>query len=540
VIFDRSSKEQVEMTEDVPIPEALQKAFQLHQRGLTAQAEEIYRSILRVDPRNFDAQHLLGLVCHQTGRRDEAEQLLRAAVAVRPDSAEAQYNLGTALADAGKHDHAVDSYRTAVTLQPGRPENHYNLADALSELGRSDEAIVAYCEAVRLRPNYTKALLNIAREYRNQERHAEAIDCYQQILRYEPGSTRALSRMGATLVNLGRYDEAIDYYRRSIRLDPKDAITRRSLGSLLLLLGQFDEGWAEYEYRWQCDDMKLPAIPIPYWDGRPLGGRNIVIVGEQGLGDVLQFVRFAPILKEHGAAAVAVKCSSPAVKLLAAAAGIDEAIAVGTMRLHCDCFMPLMSIPRLLGTNLETIPANVPYLRVPADRATRWANEFAQLDGLKVGIAWQGNPEHVRDRQRSVPLTQFAPLAAVPGVSLVSLQKGHGSEQLATAPAAWQITDVGSRLTDLADAAAIVRQLDLVVTVDTALAHLAGGLGVPVWLALAALPDWRWLLHRDDSPWYPTARLFRQPTMGDWGRVFQRMGEELRGLVQSRTSCGNR
>jgi tetratricopeptide (TPR) repeat protein len=518
------------MRRQVPIPDALQAAFRLHQQGDLAGAETIYRSILRTDSRNFDAQHLLGLVCHQTGRRDEAEQLLRAAVAANPDSPDAHYNLGIVLGDAGQAQSAVDHFRIAARLQPGRPEIRFNLANTLAGLGHPDEAIAEYREAVRLRPGYTKALLNLGGELRNQERHAEALECYRQVLHFEPQSTKALSQIGTTLANLGRVDEAIEHYRQAVRLDPMDAMTRRYLGSLLLLKGEFAEGWAEYEHRWQCDDLKLPAIPIPYWDGRPLDGRTIVMVGEQGLGDSLQFVRFAPILKRnHGAGAVAIKCLPAAVDLLAAADGIDEAIAVGKMRLRCDCYVPLMSIPRVIGTTLETIPANVPYLRVPPDRAARWDNVFAHLPGLKVGIAWQGNPGHARDRQRSIPLIQFAPLASIAGVNLVSLQKGPGSEQLAAA--GMPITEMGSRLADLADAAAFVSQLDLVITVDTAVAHLAGGLGVPVWVALASLPDWRWLLEREDSPWYPTARLFRQSAAGEWDSVFRRMGEELGRLV---------
>jgi Flp pilus assembly protein TadD len=522
----------------VPIADALQTALRLHQQGDLAGAEALYRSILEIDPHNFDAQHLLGLVCHETGRRDEAERLLLAAVATNPDSPDAHYNLGIALGDAGQAQLALDHFRIAARLQPTRPEIRFNLANSLAGLGRADEAIAEYREAVRLRPGYTKALFNLGRELRNRERHVEALDCYRQVLRVEPNSTKALSQIGTTLANLGRVDEAIDHYQQAARLDPKDAMTRRHLGSLLLLKGEFAEGWAEYEYRWQCEDLKLPAIPIPYWDGRPLDGRTIVMVGEQGLGDSLQFVRFAPILKQlHGAGAVAVKCLPPAVDLLAAADGIDEAIAVGTMRLCCDCYVPLMSIPRLLGTTLETIPANVPYLRVPADRAARWANAFADLPGLKVGIAWQGNPEHARDRQRSVPLRVFAPLAAIPGVQLISLQKGAGSDQLAAA--SFPITEMGARFNDLADAAAVVAQLDLVITVDTAVAHLAGGLGVPVWVALAALPDWRWMLGREDSPWYPTARLFRQSTPGGWEGMFGRMGKEL-GRKAARFSLESR
>jgi ADP-heptose:LPS heptosyltransferase len=296
-------------------------------------------------------------------------------------------------------------------------------------------------------------------------------------------------------------------------------------------MGDFEHGWPEYEWRWRRPKSPPRRLPQPRWDGAPLAGKTLLVYMEQGLGDMLQFIRYAPLLKAQGAN-VLVECPAFLHPLLSRCPGIDRLLAEGSPLPEFDVHVPLLSLPHLLGTTLATIPAQVPYLYAGEERVQRWAEELRPLEGFKVGICWQGNRHHQWDHFRSFPVEHFAALAAVPGVRLVSLQKGPGAEQLRKLGGSFPVVELDSEKDASAaafmDTAAIMKNLDLVVTVDTSIAHLAGGLGVPVWVALSAVSDWRWLLQREDSPWYPTLRLFRQRALGDWDGVFGRMAAELK------------
>jgi hypothetical protein len=303
---------------------------------------------------------------------------------------------------------------------------------------------------------------------------------------------------------------------------------------LLLSQERFPEGWAEYEWRWQVQSQPRPAFDRPAWDGAPLPGGTLLLYAEQGVGDTLQFVRYAALAKQR-ADAVILGCPPALIPLLSRCPGIDRLVATDAPLPPFDAQAPLASLPGLLGTTAETIPAPVPYLTADPERVRRWQEELAGLEGFKIGIAWQGNPGMgAYDRRRSFPLAALAPLARLPGVRLVVLQKGHGREQLPAA-AGWPLADLGERLDEsggaFADTAAVMHGLDLVVTCDSAPAHLAGALGKACWVALPFAADWRWLLDREDSPWYPTLRLFRQPRPGDWSDMFGRMAFALRWLL---------
>ncbi len=289
-------------------------------------------------------------------------------------------------------------------------------------------------------------------------------------------------------------------------------------------------GWPAYEARWRCKQTTpVPAFTQPRWDGTPLDGRTILLYGEQGMGDTIQFIRYVPRVKEGGGR-VLVQCQNALLHLLSRTPGIDGLVGWGAAPPAFDVWMPLMSLPALFGTTVETIPAELPYVSIEPALIAHWRRQLAALPGFRVGIVWQGSPRHPWDRHRSAPLTAFAPLAEVPGVCLVSLQKGPGSNQLTDRPGGFPVVSLGD-LQDTAgpftDTAAIIANLDLVVTIDSAVAHLAGALGAPVWLALQRSSDWRWPLDRSDSPWYPTARLFRQTTLGDWAPVFRAMADAL-------------
>jgi hypothetical protein len=298
-----------------------------------------------------------------------------------------------------------------------------------------------------------------------------------------------------------------------------------------LLMGDYARGWQEYEWRWQRPQTPPRPFRQPRWDGSPLAGRTILLHMEQGLGDMLQFIRYAAPLKRQGAT-VLVETLKLLVPFFQRCPGVDQVFAEGEALPDFDVHAPLMSLPALLATTLETVPAEVPYLFAEEELVARWARELGSEPGFKIGVVWQGNPHHGWDHFRSFPLAQLAPLAELPGVRLYSLQRGPGAEQLATLNGRFPVTDLAGRWADpfvsLRELAAVMANLDLVVTADTAPAHLAGALSVPAWVALAAVADWRWLLGREDSPWYPTLRLFRQDRLGDWGPVFHRLAADIR------------
>jgi Flp pilus assembly protein TadD len=458
------------------------------------QALRHWRQALRLKPDYAEARHNLEHALLDRQRLTGPEARLREAIRLDPGSAGAHNNLGVALLEQDDLFAAESSLRQAVRLQSDFPEGHNNLSVVLWRQGRLEEARAAALEALRLRPDFAEALNNLGNVHHAQGRTEEALACFDRSLELKP--------------------------------DYPDPHLNRALA--WLLLGQWEEGWDEYEWRWQLRSVRRRDFTQPLWDGAPLEGRTVLLHAEQGLGDTLNFIRYAPLVRERGGR-VMVVAPKPLVPLLSACRGIDQLLAFGEPLPDFDVQAPLLSLPRLLGTRPDNVPADGPYLHVDPARTQRWRLWLVAYHGLKVGIAWQGDRKHRNDRQRSVPLAQLAPLAQVPGVRLFSLQKGPGSEQLAGCPFA--VTDLGSWLDNsggaFLDTAAVMRNLDLVVCVDTALGHLAGGLGVPVWLALPFAPDWRWLLDRDDTPWYPSMRLFRQTRAGDWDSVFADMAAEL-------------
>ena len=329
----------------------------------------------------------------------------------------------------------------------------------------------------------------------------------------------------------GRLRDAVGMYRQILEEDPDNDAAHTSLGCILLLGGEFEAGWREYEWRWVKFRQERPDFPQPRWDGGTLGGRPIFIHGEQGLGDNIQFIRYAPMVAAKGGPVVfgAPKGMRP---LLSTVEGLSMVVEADEPIPPFSVHLPLLSLPRVLGTRLDTIPAHVPYLKADSGRASAWRERLSANRRPKVGICWQANPLFKEDHLRSVELGRFDPVLRVPGIDFYGLQVLHGREQMAGLDAGIPFTDIGPDLFSesdvLVEAAAAIEALDLVISVDTSICHLAGALGRPVWTALAFVPDWRWLLERDDSPWYPTMRLFRQDAPGDWDGVFRRIAECLR------------
>jgi Flp pilus assembly protein TadD len=502
------------------------------------EAIESYRAALRIQPGHAEALTGLGVVLAQVGKLDEAEKNLREAAQRQPDLAKAHHNLGVVLAERRNLEEAVLSFKNAIRLKPDYAEVYVNMGLALNQLGKSGEAVVALRQATRLLPNSAEAFNNLGLSLADLGRFAEAEAAYQEALRLNPQHVAVHTNLGSMYDGQSKLEEAIASYQMALWLDPEQPITHWNRSLAWLRMGDFARGWPEYEWRWKKKGMPPRTFHQPLWDGSPLAGRTILLHVEQGVGDVIQLVRYGKLLQDRGGRIV-VECPNLLVRLFQRCHGIEQVVEEGKPLPHFDVHAPLMSLPKLVRTTVETIPADIPYLFADEQRVDFWRSQLPPGDILKVGIAWQGNPKHVGDRHRSVRLTSLAPIAEVPGVQLFSLQKGPGSEQLAQLNGQFTVTNLGSESwPDFMETAAVVANLDLVITVDTAVAHLAGALGKPVWVAIPYISDWRWLRGREDSPWYPTMRLFRQKSFGDWESVFVRMAGELRKLLENATSMG--
>ena len=457
--------------------------------------------------------------------------MLPPSLQLKPDYAEALNNLGIVWLEQSKLEDAVTCFRRSLQLNPGYVKAHNNLGNALKEQSKLDNAISCYRRALRLDPNYADAHNNLGAVLKEQDKLDDAIACYRRALQLKPDYAEAHNNLGTAYQEQGNLADAVACYQTALALNPDFADAHFSLASAWLLSGDWQRGWSEYEWRWRMKGIAPRRFSQRLWDGAPFTGKTILLHAEQGLGDTMQFIRYASIVKSHGGTVI-VECPKPLLPLLECCLGIDQLIGHGTDLPTFDFHSPLMSLPRILRTSVETIPAAIPYLVAKQELLELWRKRLNQFDGLKIGICWQGNPRYRGDGFRSMPLRYFAPLALIPGVRLISLQKGVGAEQLPEIRGRlFPVTDIATDLDEQSgafmDTAALMKNLDLVITSDTAVAHLAGALGVPVWVALPFAADWRWLLDRSDSPWYPTMRLFRQSVRGAWSDVFERMAAAL-------------
>lgn len=499
----------------------------LDARNKLEPAETALRDAVHLDPRNADAHFRLGTVLARREQPKDAEASLREAVRIKPALAPAWASLANLLGSLDRHTEAADAAREAAKLDP--TADHQNtLGVALAGVEKYAEAEIAYREAIRLNPKLATAHSNLGNALRSLGRIEDGVSSLREALRLRPNYPEAHNNLGIALVQMGRDDEGMKSYDEAIRMAPDypEAHMNRSLA--WLANGEFERGWPEYEWRWKVKPFKGKPEPGPRWDGSAIIDKTILVSAEQGLGDAIQFIRYAPLVKARGATVV---IDSPVAiaSLLATCPGVDKVVPRGQPGPKFDYYMPMLSLPGIFGVPPAAATATVPYFRPDPERVAFWRDELAAVPGLKVGIAWQGSKAHKGDKLRSVPLTRFAPLAAVPGVSLCSLQKGPGSEQLTEgAGPAMGIIDLGAKIaSELADAAALMMNLDLIVSVDTAVIHLAGALGRPVWVALPSAADWRWLRSGDETPWYPTLRLYRQTMRGEWDAVFGRIAVSL-------------
>lgn len=475
------------------------------------------------------AQFNLGLKLKSEGKLDEAVACYRRALDLNPHFAEAHNNLGVALKAQGKLDEAVACYRRALDIVPDFADGYNNLGNALRAQGNLEEAVHCARRALELRPNFAAGYHTLGAVLHDQGRFEEAISCLRRSLALSPNQASTHNSLGLALDRQGWFEEAQTHYERAVQLRPDYGDAHWNLSLLLLRRGDYVRGWREYEWRWQSNDYSsgFRQFSQPQWDGSPLAGRTILLHAEQGLGDTLQFIRYAPLVAGCGGQVI-VECPAPLKKLFEGSLRSIRFVLRGQPLPAFDVHCPLLSLPQRCGTTLINLPRQVPYLRADAEASASWRGKLAEQPGcLKVGLVWAGNKGYRNDRNRSIPFAQLAPLWTAPGVSFYSLQKGEPATQAAECPAGMKWIDWTGELNDFADTAALIANLDLVISVDTAVAHLTGALGKPVWTLLPLIPDWRWLLKRDDSPWYPSMRLFRQSTAGEWSSVVTRMADAL-------------
>jgi tetratricopeptide (TPR) repeat protein len=515
-------------------PESLtEQGVALAKQGQVQQAIGHFRRALELRPGYARAHHNLGIALAEQNRHEEAIQSLCEALRLQPDYVDALYNLGCIYNQLRRRADAIAAYRRALQLKPDHAEVLNNLGLALVYQGQPDEAHILLRQAVRLRPKFLEALNNLGLALTDLGAYREAADSFEQALQLNPRYAEGHTNFGNNFREESRLGEALACYDLALALQPRSVTAHWNRSLVLLQQGDYERGWAEYEWRLQKPDSGLRPLPSPRWDGSPLAGRTLLVQAEQGLGDTIQFIRYAALLQRQGARVIA-SCPAPLLRLFARCPGIDVLVdEKGTLPSH-DQHVPLLSLPALVKTTLATLPAEVPYVSVELSLVERWRARFAEVKGLRVGVCWQGNPRHRKDRERSFALRQLEPLTRVPGVCLINLQQGPGVEQLALRRR-FAVVELGMAesglIWDFTDTAAVMQNLDLVISADTAVAHLAGALGVPVWIALPVVPDWRWLMERDESPWYPSARLFRQQRPGDWEAVFAAMARELVSLA---------
>lgn len=545
------------------IGQALQEAVVLQQQGRLREAEKIYARVLKVAPDQFDALNLLGTVKLLRGQAGEAYRLISAALKVNPRVPDVWVNRGLVLHALKRDEEALESFEKALALKPDDAGALNHRGNVLLGLGRPADALAAFDRLLALFPRHGEARLNRGIALAGLERHEEALVDFDAALATAPGSPMAHYNRGIALFSLGRYADAVASYDRTLAAAPDHvkALNNRGLALqalnrhpealasygraveiqkdyadahfnqalALLTIGDFRRGFQEYEWRWRRTGMPAErrGHGRPLWLGEyPLQRKTILLQAEQGLGDTIQFARYVPLLARAGAKVV-MEAQQELVPVLAQVDGAARVVARGQPLPAFDVYCPLGSLPLALKTDAASIPADTPYMKADDARIAKWQ---ARIDGSgrpKVAVAWSGNVRHSNDRNRSIALSQLAALWPADRVRFVSIQRELRNDDAQLLAAEERVTQVGADLDDFADTAAVLALVDLVITVDTSVAHLAGAMGRPVWILLPFSPDWRWTLEGESSRWYPTARLFRQPSLGDWASVIERIRSEL-------------
>jgi tetratricopeptide (TPR) repeat protein len=500
----------------------------LGELGRGDEALDSYDRVLALNPSYAEAHFNRGVVLGGSRRWAEAIECYDRAIALRRDYAEAHHNRGVALVELGRPAEALESYERAIDLRPSYAAAYNNRGVALAALGRLDEALESYDSSIRLKPDYAGAYDNRGVALLELDRAADALASHERALALRPEFAEAHYNRGNALRELSRHREAIESFERVLALRPDHASAHWNLADCLLLLGEFARGWQEYEWRWKLEDRRENRRDFaqPLWlGGEPLAGKTILLHSELGLGDTILFCRYATRVAAAGAKVV-LEVQPALLPIMIGLEGVALALPRGAPLPAFDAHCPLMSLPLAFKTDLATIPSGVPYLGSDAERVAAWIERLGTYDRPRVGLVWSGSVMLKNDR-RSMPLAQMVALLSS-WAQWVSLQKDVPEADAALLASRSDVLHVGDALHDFAETAAVLTLMDLVITVDTSVANLAGAMGKPVWILLPYNPhDWRWMLERRDSPWYPTARLFRQPSPGDWASVIERVREEL-------------
>lgn len=532
-----------------PSPHAatMQQAVELHQRGELAQAAALYLQVVEAEPDHPHALHMLGVYALQSGDPQAALDLIERAAALLPHDATPQLNLGAVHKQLQRYDAALACLQRALDLAPDHVMALNNYGATLLAMQRAADALPWLERALRVDPSYADGWNNLGNALFELRRHQEALLCAERALQLQPQHLEALFNRANTLQILNRTDDALASYAAVLRLDPEHVETQFNMAVCRLLAGDFENGWPQYEWRWRkpAYQAQSPGCTQPLWHGQcALDGKTLLVYAEQGFGDTLQFCRYVPLLAARGARVI-LRVQPALTALMAALPGVARVVGDDEPLPDCDLHCPLMSLPLAFATQPATIPAATPYLRADPQLGAAWQAQLASArlssapsakpasssaSRQRIGIAWAGSSGHANDQQRSIPLIQLRRIVT-PAADFISLQKDLRAVDMLQLDGGDGIDDgirqFAALQTDFAQTAALVAQLDLVICVDTAIAHLAGALGKPVWLLLPFAPDWRWMLGCDDSPWYPTMRLFRQPRRGDWDAVLDAVAEAL-------------
>lgn len=530
------------------LPAMLGKADLLVQLGRFAEAIPVYDSLLLRHPRHHEAFHNRGFALERSGRLHAAVGNYTRSILLRRNNPQALNNRGNAYFSLGMHERAVADYERAISLNPDYVTAYNNMANALVTLKRCDEAIQLLRKALELEPGYTAAQNNMAYALQKAGEYGIALDYLDRAVAADPGYAEAWNNRGHSLHKLRRFDEALDSFQRAIDLKPDYAEAIWNRGLVRLLQADMLAGWDDLEIRWRRPSYQSDPTPRdrPQWSGQDLNGKSITVFVEQGFGDMIQFSRYLVPMIEAGAQ---VTFAAPRIihRLMASLSPDLRMVGSYSPAALSDYYCTLFSLPRIFRTTEPTIPKRVPYLHPEPELAEKWKRRLG-AHGFKIAISWQGNPAGDVDQGRSIPLALLSGLARIPGVRLISIQYEHGLDQLDDPSLDFPVEvleDFNTGQDGFLDTAAVMSCVDLVLTTDSAPAHLAGALGVPVWVMLMEVPDWRWLMGRTDSPWYPTMRLFRQERSGDWngvvGVIEQELRKELRtasGATPSSQNCG--
>jgi Flp pilus assembly protein TadD len=558
------------------VDQAFQLARVYHRSGQLPLAEKLYRQVLSNQPQHIEAMHQLGLVAAATGRHEEAARLISEAIARDPGNGTYYSDLGLVYGQLGRMDEAIGylgratalspyehlfhlhlgetllrmsrfegavaSFRRALELRADVPEAHNNLGSALAQMGRWDEAMSSHRSALGWRPNFADAHNNLGIDYLETGRAADAMTHFQRSLELQPDMIASLLNMARALIAQGRFEEALGPHRQATAIRPDSAEAHYHLGHMLLLLGHYEEGWPEYDWRWLNPEASSihRNLKAPRWHGEALPKKSILVHCEKGFGDAIQFLRYVPLVRERATPERLILECPPGLERLLSSQG-DSFVKIVSRRpggelrlppyyLHC----PLLSLPLTLEI-FEPLAMAEPYLQADWVLQNAWRERMGP-PAFRVGIAWAGGSDHAQDMQRSIAFEKLKPLLGVENVRFYSLQVDRGNSRGGSLEKS-NVIDLTAQITDFADTAALMTHLDLVISVDTAAAHLAGAMGRKVWTLLPYIPDWRWGLEREDTPWYPTMRLFRQPAMGDWDSVVRRVADELRNAARPESAA---